>query len=214
MSEEVGKSEDVSREGVTFSKVAQLGRLFLGENNRAIAKLDRFASLDIGALNEQLDRDIKGVILDVDDCIAPHHGEILDENIDKIREMREAGIEVIVFSNMKYSERYAELEEMGVKVHKSGFAKPDPRGFLECCDEIGLAPEEVVMVGDNLITDGGCTKAGIDLVLVDPVSGVEGTRSSVKRKIHVATRDFYRRLSDRNDFKKDRGVLYEHDFPE
>ncbi len=44
-----------------------------------------------------------------------------------------------------------------------GFAKPDPRFFTAACDAIGLAPSDVVCVGDNPAADvAGARGAGID----------------------------------------------------
>ena len=198
--------KDISREGLTWAKITQPLRLLRPQNNHAIAKLERFENLDIAQLQEETWKEIKGIILDVDECIAPHHGEILPQNIQKLRELTAAGIKVIIFSNMKYSERYAELEEMGIEIHQSAYPKPDKRGFLECCEKLGLPPEEIIMIGDNLITDGGSIRAGINLVLVDPIQ-TEEENPSFGRRVQIATRDYFSDLSDQHDAKLGRDVV-------
>jgi putative hydrolase of the HAD superfamily len=42
-----------------------------------------------------------------------------------------------------------------------GAAKPTPRLFADACAELGVAPERTLMVGDNPVTDGGATAAGL-----------------------------------------------------
>jgi len=55
----------------------------------------------------------------------------------------------------------AVLDEHGIGRHfhhrevsgTHGFRKPDVRLFLRCCDDLGVAPEECVMVGDRIDND-------------------------------------------------------------
>lgn len=49
-----------------------------------------------------------------------------------------------------------------------GAVKPAAELFLAACSDLGVAPEEVLMVGDNPTTDGGAARAGLT-VLVLPV---------------------------------------------
>lgn len=125
--------------------MAQLGRLFAPSLNHAIAKVSSFSVIDISRINELLGTNFKGVILDIDECVAPHHGEVLQENVDAIIEMVNQGVKIVIFSNMKASERYNPLIEAvrdstgyELKVITSRYAKPDPRGFKECVDQLGL----------------------------------------------------------------------------
>jgi FMN phosphatase YigB (HAD superfamily) len=50
--------------------------------------------------------------------------------------------------------------------------KPNPRGFLAACRHWGLAPEEVLMVGDRFTIDGaGATAAGMPCVIIGGSGG-------------------------------------------
>lgn len=213
--------EDVSREGLTGEKVAQLGRLFVPSLNHAIAKVNSFSVIDISRINELLGTNFKGVILDVDECVAPHHGEVLQENVNSIIEMVKQGVKIVIFSNMKASERYNPLidavrESTGyeIKVVMSHYAKPDPRGFSECVDELGLAEgEKALMIGDNFVTDGGAIKARIPFVKVKPVKTQgEGIFRKAKRIFQTGSRGFYTGISNLYDFIGRRKVLRDKDF--
>ncbi|KUL38203.1 hydrolase [Streptomyces sp. NRRL F-4489] len=44
--------------------------------------------------------------------------------------------------------------------YEHGMTKPDPRLFALACEELGAAPERVLMVGDDRRADGGATAIG------------------------------------------------------
>lgn len=179
--------KDVSREGATREKFIHQGRLLRPKNNHAVVKVSSFRHVNIRRINELLGTNFKGVILDVDECVAPHHGEILPENVEAIVEMVKQGIKVVIFSNMEATDRYDPLiekvlEETGfeIQVIMSIHPKPDVRGFLEAQTALQLADgEEVAMVGDNFSTDGGSIRAGIPFIKVDPIK----TPGLIKRTI-------------------------------
>jgi len=212
---------DVSREGLSMHKVWQLGRLFVPENNHAIAKVSKFSVIDIDRINELLGTNFKGVILDIDECVAPHHGDILQENLDAIVKMVNDEVKLVVFSNMKASERYNPLidrvrEECGyeIKVIMTPHGKPDPRGFEESMRALELTEgEEALMIGDNFVTDGGAISAGIPFVKVNPIETTgESAAKRLKRGFQTSSRSFYSKVSDLYDSVSGRKVLRDEDF--
>jgi len=206
---------DKSREGLTGPKLAQLWQLWKPEFNYAIVKVSKFSLIDIAKINEELRTNIKAVILDVDECIAPHHGEILQENIDAIIKMVKQGIQVCIFSNMKASERYqplidAVLAETNyeIKLITSPYAKPDHRGFGDCKEKMKLKEgEEIAMIGDNPMTDGGALQAGMHFIKVEPIQTEEGFFQTLKRSPQTITRRFYTGVSNLDDRFLGRKVL-------
>lgn len=212
---------DISREGLTFEKVRQLGRLFRPKFNCAIAKVSGFPVINISRINELLRTNFKGVILDVDECVAPHHGEVLQENVEAIIDMVRDGVKIVIFSNMKASDRYDSLIESvfeatgyKIKIIMSRYAKPDKRGFDECVSAFDLQEgEQVLMVGDNLVTDGGCIGAGIPFIKVRPIKTKnEGFLKKAKRVFQTGSRGFYSGISNIYDFFGSRNVLSDEDF--
>jgi len=213
--------EDISREGLTGEKIAQLGRLFVPSLNHAIAKVSSFSVIDIAIINELLGTNFQGVILDIDECVAPHHGEVLTENVDSIIAIVNQGVKIVIFSNMKASERYNPLIETvreatgyEIKVIMSRYAKPDPRGFQECVEGLQLSEgEDALMIGDNFVTDGGAIHSGIPFVKVKPIkTPEEGVLRKIKRSFQTGSRGFYTGVSNAYDFIGSRRVLKDEDF--
>lgn len=207
---EINNEEDVTREGLTLAKLAQPFKLLCPSNTCAIAKLPLFESINLRIL-ERSRGPIKGIILDIDETVAPHHGEITQQNMDLIKEWVIEGRKIVIFSNMKKSQRYAELEALGIKVITSRFSKPDARGFEECLAAMGLKAHEAIMIGDNFITDGGAVPAGIDFVKVEPVKTEESTLDVLKRAPQTSSRAVANIISLIHDKLTGREVLNEMD---
>jgi predicted HAD superfamily phosphohydrolase YqeG len=210
---------DISREGVTKDKLLQPLRLFIPRHNRTLARVSKFSLINIARINELLGTDFKGVILDIDECVAPHHGEVLPENVEAIIKMIQNDVACVIFSNMKASERYRPLieavqEQAGyeLRIITSNFAKPDPRGFQECLDALGHPKENVLMIGDNHVTDGGSVRAGISFAKVKPIKTREGFVKKAKRLPQISSRGFFSSVSRLYDFIGRRRVLTDKDF--
>ncbi len=88
--------------------------------------------------------------------------------------LRERGIGVAVLSNIGWDLRpvlrahgAAELVDTVVLSFEQGVQKPDPRIFRTACEGLGLAPRDVLMVGDSAEADGGATAVGCAFHLVE-----------------------------------------------
>ncbi|WP_327357959.1 HAD family hydrolase [Streptomyces sp. NBC_01304] len=57
--------------------------------------------------------------------------------------------------------------------YEHGIQKPDPRLFRIACDSIGVAPHEVLMVGDDRRADGGAAELGCSVHYVDHLPAAE-----------------------------------------
>ncbi len=169
MIEEKSGQSDKGREGITLYKLKQIIRLFKKENRQVLLDLDKFTDLDLSEINKKYQKNYQGLILDFDETLSPLGGKILPENEEKIAELLKENFKIVIFSNMRVSDRYDSLLKKGVKLITSKYAKPDPRGFQECLKVLNLSPKEVVMIGDNLVTDGGSMAAGIDFIRIKPI---------------------------------------------
>ena len=59
-------------------------------------------------------------------------------------------------------------KELRVYSFETGHRKPEPEIFLDALDRVGLAPEQCLMVGDNLTADCiGARKVGMQAALID-----------------------------------------------
>jgi HAD superfamily hydrolase (TIGR01493 family) len=52
-----------------------------------------------------------------------------------------------------------------------GYVKPNPEIFLAVCDAIGIGPEDLLMVGDNAVDDGGAGAVGIRTLILPRTTG-------------------------------------------
>lgn len=167
-SDETPQMPDESREGINLAKIIQFFKLFHPKYTKTFLRLEHFPDLDVDKIRELTGVEIEGIILDVDCCIAPNHGEILPENLEHLRKLIAKGIKFVIYSNMKWSERYGNLQN-DLPVLTNLPPKPDPKGFEIAVQRLGLPKENVVMVGDNYLTDGGAIGAGIRFIHVNPI---------------------------------------------
>jgi HAD superfamily phosphatase (TIGR01668 family) len=196
--------EDQNREGFTFIKLLQIFRLFLPSNTKTLARLNKFTDLNLEKLKELKNLDIKGLILDVDDCIAHNHKEVLKENLEYIKTLHAKGIKIVLYSNMKKTKRYDSIERY-VEVLTNIPPKPDVRGFKEALKRLSLQRENVLMVGDNYVTDSGSLRVGIRFVKIKPLMGkYDSIFETVKMLIYSIFREFYDLLSRVHDIFREK----------
>ncbi|HYP52279.1 MAG TPA: HAD-IA family hydrolase, partial [Pyrinomonadaceae bacterium] len=95
-----------------------------------------------------------------------------------IDELKRAGLTVAVISNTEDGRARDALEAAGIASrfdvlidsHVVGIRKPDARIFRLALDELGLAPEESVYVGDSYAMDAlPALATGMRAVLLDPL---------------------------------------------
>lgn len=91
-----------------------------------------------------------------------------------LRGLRGRGVPVAVVSNIGWDLRpvfraHGLDEYVGgyVLSYELGVQKPDPGIFTAACEQLGLAPAEVLMVGDSREADGGAAALGCAVHFVD-----------------------------------------------
>ncbi len=111
---------------------------------------------------------IRGLLLDIDGTLArTREPEMSAEVSAWIDMLRQQGIKMFVLSNNK---REGRARDFGQKIgapwrHKSG--KPAKEAFLSAAQELGLAPERIAVVGDQIFTDVlGARRAGMKALMV------------------------------------------------
>lgn len=186
--------KDHSREGMNLEKIWQVFRLLNPANTKTLCRLEEFADLDIDKIRQESGLMIRGIILDIDGCLSYNHGEIFPHNIAHLETLIDRGIKIVIYSNMQWSKRYESLKEK-VTVLTNLPPKPSQEGFklaLQKLKQQGIPQENVVMVGDNYITDGGAIRAGIPFIHVQPL---RTEKEKFTEKVHSALRGFFIWLS-------------------
>lgn len=94
---------------------------------------------------------IGGILLDVDGTIIKYMEEITEENI-KIIDVLKREFKIFIISNCK-SKRIEELsKKLGVK-NISCSLKPFKKPFIKASIEMGLDTENIIVIGDEFLTD-------------------------------------------------------------
>ena len=145
---------------------------------------------------------IKGLLLDLDNTIAPWNDNTLTrEVIDWFEKLKGSGISACIVSNNRRPERVAAVADVLEILYIYKAAKPSRKAFHKGTETLGMKTHEVAVVGDQLFTDiFGGNRAGLKTILVSPIHEREFAGTKVLRfmEIFVGRRA---RFSDRT--KKD-----------
>ncbi|MEU2235041.1 HAD family hydrolase [Streptomyces vietnamensis] len=94
-----------------------------------------------------------------------------------LAELKDAGVKVAVISDIHVDIRPA-FEKTGLDAYVDGYAlsfehglcKPDPAFFGVALEQLGVRPDEALMVGDRSGHDGGGVEAGLPTLLLPPLT--------------------------------------------
>ena len=151
------------------------------------------------------ERGIKCILFDLDNTVAPLSIKKPNKKIkDLFVKLKNMGFKVIIFSNSGKLRLKPFKEELEVDCAFS-CKKPMRRKFDIILREYKYGISEVVIVGDNIVTDVlGGNKVGITTILVNPISNKERPISKISR---LCERKKMRKLAKHELFF--RGKYYE-----
>ena len=114
---------------------------------------------------------IRGLMLDLDNTVlAWRSPEITEQVREWLGQVQSAGIRACLVSNASRRRLARHAERLGIPGFHSA-RKPFRRALRKAIRMLGLEPQEVVMVGDQLFTDVlAANRLGIPSVLVLPLS--------------------------------------------
>lgn len=106
--------------------------------------------------------------------MAPAAWRPYPDAAEVLEALRARGVPVAVVSNIGWDLRpvfaahgLADLVDAFVLSYEVGRQKPDPAIFLAACRELGLPPQDTLMVGDDRRADGGAAALGCPVHFVD-----------------------------------------------
>ncbi|MGB3300858.1 MAG: YqeG family HAD IIIA-type phosphatase [Phormidesmis sp.] len=116
------------------------------------------------------DRNLKGLVLDVDETIVPVGKKQLAEEVQAWAKEIQAVVPLSLVSNNVGYERIRIIAE-GMNVpFIAGAGKPSRRKLRKAADAMGLPFEQIAMVGDRLFTDVlAGNRLGLFTILVQPM---------------------------------------------
>ena len=128
---------------------------------------------------------IDTLILDVDNTLSTHHGEILTNGLPEwLNKMQANGVKLVVLSNSK---------EKRVKPFVSLGCKPLPFGYWRAIKLAGSKRKNCAIVGDQIFTDVlGGSLVGIKKILLTPIKLESTAGFRFKRKIERVVYKLYK----------------------
>lgn len=130
------------------------------------------------------ERNVKGIITDLDNTLVEwDRPSATPRLIEWFAEMKENGIKVTVVSNNNEKRVKIFSEPLGTPfIYKA--RKPMGRAFRKAVKNMGLKKEDVVVIGDQLMTDVlGGNRHGYHTILVVPVASSDGFFTRFNRQI-------------------------------
>jgi putative hydrolase of the HAD superfamily len=136
--------------------------------NRYTAPVRRVLQ-EVGVPPDAMD-DVCAARLDfVRHCLVPREGAV-----DTLRRLRDGGYRTGLITvcsedveTLWPTSEFGGLFDAEVFSSRAGISKPDPRIYLACCDELGVAPREAVFVGDGANDElEGARRVGMRAILI------------------------------------------------
>ncbi len=134
---------------------------------------------------ELLDKfNINALILDVDNTLSTHHGEILTDGLlEWLDYMKNSGIKLMVLSNSKEKRVKPFAEKINLNYISLGL-KPLSFGYIRAVNALKSSRKNTAIVGDQIFTDiiGG-KFVGVKTILLTPIKPEDGWSFKLRRKL-------------------------------
>lgn len=160
-------------EDLVADKILELVNYLLSKKIKPDIKMKDVTELNIDVIRDIKEKyNIEGVILDVDSTLRKRMKDIPKCNKEWL-DMIKQELKVIAVSNGKDNKIEEELNSRGIEY--IGFAcKPLKKNFLKACEKMQLNPEQVLVIGDQLLYDiYGGNRNDMKTVQVRDVKGYE-----------------------------------------
>ena len=119
-------------------------------------------------LDELKERGIRGLLFDLDNTITEwQKDEVTERNKQWLHDLREQGFSICIVSNNHAPRVKRVAEQLGLPCLHSA-AKPRRKSYWQAAALLKLAPQQLAMVGDQLLTDVlGGNRAGLTTIFVE-----------------------------------------------
>ena len=146
-------------------------------------KLERVTDITIELLKKYK---ITSLILDVDNTLSTHHGQVLTTGLEAwLENMKQNDIKMTILSNSNSKRLDPFANKIGLEYISLGL-KPLPFGYLRALKRLGSEKRKTAIVGDQIFTDVlGGNAIGLKTVLLTPIKPETSLRFRMKRKIEA-----------------------------
>lgn len=144
--------------------------------------------------SELKEKGIKGIITDLDNTlVAWDQKDATPEIVQWFKLMKENDIQVTIISNNNEHRVTVFSEPLDIPFIYSA-RKPLGQAFDKAKKEMDLESDEIVVVGDQLLTDVfGGNRAELHTILVVPIVQTDGMLTKINRKIERRLLSWFRR---------------------
>ncbi len=134
--------------------------------------------------SEYYEKGIRAIAFDIDNTLASYDTAEPDERLRAfLFSLRDMGFSIAFVSNNTASRVNRFNAPLGFLALPDSH-KPLTKGLKQVMDSFGIAKKELLMVGDQLLTDCLCARlAGVSVVTVPPIQPVENRFFRFKRRI-------------------------------
>ena len=144
-------------------------------------KLDKITDISVELLNKY---NISSLILDVDNTLSTHHGQVLTDGLeDWLELMRQNNIKLTILSNSTNKRLDPFAKKIGLDYISLGL-KPLPFGYWRALKALGSKLKNTAIVGDQIFTDTlGGNIVGLNTILLTPIKPETSLRFRMKRRV-------------------------------
>ncbi len=126
-------------------------------------------------------RGYRGIIFDIDNTLVGHNAPQNERSLKLLGHLNDIGYKCAIVSNNGY-ERVSSFADPASMFYVYKAGKPLGRGYRQAIGDMGLEPERVFCVGDQIFTDvWGANRAGLVNFLVHPLGKDIGLHIHLKR---------------------------------
>lgn len=160
------------------------------------ATVGGIGDITVGLLEKH---DIRGLILDIDNTLAPNYAAVADDKTVKWMEgMLSAGYKICIVSNARRRRVEKFNDSIGLPAVYNAM-KPRMAAFTRAGKMLGIPNKHIAVVGDQVFTDiYGGNRAGMFTILVNPIDPREGRLVRFKRIFEKRILKRYEDLSGQN----------------
>lgn len=139
-------------------------------------------------------RGYRGLILDIDNTLAPHNADA-DHKIEELfLKLSKIGFKTCLLSNNK-EDRVKRFNRNIHSLYIFNAGKPGRKNYKKSMKLMGTKRKETLAIGDQIFTDvWGARRSGIKCILLDPIDEREEIQIVLKRYIEKCFLFVYERL--------------------
>ena len=158
--------------------------------------LNNVKEINISILNKYK---LKGLILDIDNTLIDYNKNLLEGAEKWAENLKQQGIKLCILSNSNHKNKVENVAKK-LNIPYIYFAqKPLKKGFNKAKEILKLEPNEIGVVGDQILTDVvGANKSNMFPILVKPIDEKDIFITKIKRPVEQIIINKYLKQINKN----------------